>query len=255
MVAVPRRSQVCLTCRQRRKKVRNSIHVSDHTMGHSIGLSVYSHRVKCDLQLPVCRRCIDAGNRSGGYTRYPVLFNRTIQGITKRRPVEEVKRSQQTVSWSISSPSSANESITAQQRQRSSTPEQFVNSICVQPDNGTVREAQLISTFWDHYIPQQSAQSGCHCKWLQQAMDLPNPSPPLRLSLKALALSRMGWMYRDDTLVLHGRMMYSQCLQAIQKALYDEGTMWQDETLATGNILAWYEVNFSPERLVLMLSY
>ena len=241
MVAVPRKSQACLSCRQRRKKVRKSTHVSDHIMRHAIDLSVRSHRVKCDLQLPICRGCIDAENRRGRYARYPVFLNRTMPGITKRRPVEEVKRSQQVVSWSISSPLSIDESTTTQQRKRPTTSE-VVDSICVQPDDGMVREAQLISTFWDHYIPQQSVQNGCHSKWLQHAMDLPNPSPPLRLSLKALALSRMGWMYRDDKLVLHGRMMYSQCLQAIQKALYDEGTMWQDQTLATGNILAWYEV-------------
>ena len=148
------------------------------------------------------------------------------------------------MSWSISPTISIDESTTARQRKRPSNPEEYIDSICVRPDHGIVLEAQLISTFWDHYIPQQSVQSGCHCKWLQQAMDLPNPSPALHLSLKALALSRMGWMYRDDTLVLHGRMMYSQSLQAIQKALYDEGTMWRDETLATGNILAWYEVTF-----------
>ena len=59
-------------------------------------------------------------------------------------------------------------------------------------------------------------------------------------------MARIGWIHRDDKLVLNGRVFYSQALQAIQRALYDEGTVWQDETLATGNVLAFYEVQNSP---------
>ena len=91
-------------------------------------------------------------------------------------------------------------------------------------------------------MPQHSVQTGCQCLWLQQALDLPDPSPVLRSSLKALALARLGWIHRDNTLALNGRVLYVQALQEIQKALYDERTMWQDETLGTGAILALYEV-------------
>lgn len=58
-------------------------------------------------------------------------------------------------------------------------------------------------------------------------------------------MARIGWIHRDDALVLNGRKLYSQALQAIQGALYDERTMWQGETLATGNVLALYEVENS----------
>lgn len=58
-------------------------------------------------------------------------------------------------------------------------------------------------------------------------------------------MARIGWIHRDDALVLNGRKLYSQALQAIQGALYDERTMWQDETLATGSVLALYEVENS----------
>ena len=59
-------------------------------------------------------------------------------------------------------------------------------------------------------------------------------------------MTRIGWINQDNTLVLNGRVLYSQALQAIQRNLHDERTMWQDETLATGNILAWYEVKNLP---------
>lgn len=94
-------------------------------------------------------------------------------------------------------------------------------------------------------MPQQSVQTGCQCAWLQQALSLSDPSLALRLSLKALAMARLGWIHRDNTLVLSGRVLYGQALQEIQKALYDERAMWKDETLATGNILALYEVTNS----------
>lgn len=56
-------------------------------------------------------------------------------------------------------------------------------------------------------------------------------------------MARLGWIYRDNTLVLNGRAFYGQALHEIQKDLYDERTMWRDETLATGNLLALYEVS------------
>ena len=64
-------------------------------------------------------------------------------------------------------------------------------------------------------------------------------------------MTRVGWIHRDNTLVLNGRLLYSQALQAIQRSLNDERTMWQDETLATGNVLAWYEVKNSSRLLAL----
>ena len=62
-------------------------------------------------------------------------------------------------------------------------------------------------------------------------------------------MSRIGWIYRDETLVHNGRVLYSQALQAIQRALYDEHSVWQDETLAAGNVLAWYEVETRLDKL------
>lgn len=118
----------------------------------------------------------------------------------------------------------------------------------LQPTNALACEAQLISTFWEHYMPQQSV-NGSLCPWLQQALSLSDPSLALRLSLKALAMARLGWTHRDDTLVLSGRVLYGQALREIQKYLYNEHTMWKDEILATGNILALYEVSNSCRRL------
>ena len=69
-------------------------------------------------------------------------------------------------------------------------------------NNAKVYEIQLISTFWECYMPSRScAQAGSPCSWLQQSIALANPLPALRLSLKALAMTRLGWLHKDTTLV------------------------------------------------------
>ena len=245
MAHVPSRANSCLTCRQRNKKVR--IDVCLYLCHQKRTRLVLRLRyIQYNIHLPVCKACIDGGRKCEGYTRYQVCHNRTVQGIAKRKLVEEVKRPRCIESRPASSTSSIDAPATAQQRKLSCNQGTFTDSAFLQPGYGAACEAQLISTFWDHYIPQQSVQNGHQCEWLQQTLDLPNPSSALRLSLKALAMARIGWIHRDDTLSLNGRVLYSQALQAIQRALYDERTMWQDETLATGNVLAWYEVEISP---------
>ncbi len=247
MVGIPGRSKACLTCRQRKKKVKPSIR-------YASCLCLRSRHIQCDLQLPTCKKCIKAGKTCEGYARYPVFLNRTIKGLAKRKPFEEAKRPQYPVASPITSTPSIEAPTTTQQRKPSCDRKTSIDVVVLQPNNSVACETQLISTFWDHYIPRQSVQDGCHCKWLQRALDLPNPSPALRLSLKALAMARLGWIHGDKSLVLDGRVFYSQALQATQRALYDERMMWQDETLATGSVLAFYEVKTYPDSSHLITS-
>ena len=243
MFGVPGRPKACLTCRQRKKKVRRSTDASNDATNK---LLPCLHRAQCDLQLPFCKTCLDGERMCEGYDPCLAVLIRTRQSVAKREPFGEANLSPNTVPWPASSTLSLVESADVQQRKLPGHRKTVLDSLTLQPRDAIACEAQLISTFWEHYMPQQSLQTACQCAWLQKALGLPDPSPALRLSLKAVAAARLGWIHRDDTLVLHGRMLYVQALQEIQKALYDERTMWQDETLATGNILALYEVGKSP---------
>ncbi len=119
-----------------------------------------------------------------------------------------------------------------------------LNSIPLLPSNANASEAQLISSFWECYIPSGStAQAGSPCTWLQQSICLPDPPPALWLSLKALAMTKLGYIQNDDTLVRGGRVIYGNALRELQKMLYDERSMLQDETMATCNVLALYEAS------------
>ena len=63
------------------------------------------------------------------------------------------------------------------------------------------------------------------------------------MSLKALAMTRLGWMNRDTALSIRGRNHYGLALKHLQRALYDKKLMWQDDTLAAAYCLAVYEVH------------
>lgn len=204
---------------------------------------------QCHLQLPACNTCLDAGQMCEGNACHSVSVKRTRTSIAKRRPFKEAERPQNTVSWRNSSTVSSTARPTAQGKPVLYYQKTVSDSMYYQPKNAAACEAQLNSTFWEIYMPRQSVQTGCQCSWLQQALDLSEPPPALRLSLKALALARLGWIHQDSTLVINGRVLYGQALQEVQKTLYNDQTMWQDETLATGNVLALYEVGNSTRKL------
>ena len=122
-----------------------------------------------------------------------------------------------------------------------------MNSMPLLPSNADVSEAQLISAFWECYVPlSSSAQAGSPCPWLQQSICLPNPPSALRLSLKALAMVSLGGLNKDDAAVRRGRVIYGDALRELQKALYDEHLRWRDETMVTCHALAVYEVSYIP---------
>lgn len=55
-------------------------------------------------------------------------------------------------------------------------------------------------------------------------------------------MTRVGWINKDDSLVLQGNLCYGRALNAVQKALTSEASMWRDETFAAGYVLSVYEV-------------
>lgn len=112
------------------------------------------------------------------------------------------------------------------------------------PSSFAVQDQQLISTFWQKYIPIDSlAQSGSACVWLEQVISLPNPGAALQLSLKALAATRLGWIYRDESIALRGNGFYGRALQEVQKGLWRENMVMHDDIFVAGYVLAVYEVS------------
>ena len=171
-------------------------------------LTLCQCQTQCDLRKPCCDRCLDSGNICEGYARYPVFIVRTEEGFVKRGRLEEAKNLREEGSpCQATSRSSELTTVSVSSnylRKQDLVQGQNVtwNSMPPLSNNAKVSEVQLISTFWECYVPSSScAQAGSPCPWLQQSIALLNPLPALRLSLKALAMARLGWLHKDTTLV------------------------------------------------------
>ena len=121
------------------------------------------------------------------------------------------------------------------------------NRMLVQPNASSMVDQQVIGAFWAKYLPKDpNARGRQPCDWLEQVLALPNPSEYLQLSLKALAMTRLGFVHRDEGLALQGNQFYGLALQAVQKALFNERTMRDDQVFAAGYVLSVYEVHYLP---------
>ena len=123
----------------------------------------------------------------------------------------------------------------------------YDNRILVQPNDSAAFDQQIISALWDRYAPSvNSIQSGAPSIWLQHLIKIPTRGIPLQLSLKAFAMTRVGYMNKDKSLALQGNLSYGHALNAVQKALSSEASMLHDDLFAAGFVLSVYEVAFPP---------
>lgn len=100
-----------------------------------------------------------------------------------------------------------------------------------------------MNAFLDVYFPKDLvARHDSNHIWLQQAAFLPKPNEALRLALRAVSLSRVGWCHNDDSLVVEGRATYTAALAAFQQALWTPELANRDETLAAGRVVTIYEL-------------
>lgn len=60
--------------------------------GKSKGCTICRRRkIGCGQETPHCLNCVQSGQSCEGYGRYPVFINRTLDGLQKRRPLEEAR--------------------------------------------------------------------------------------------------------------------------------------------------------------------
>ncbi|KAL9125744.1 MAG: hypothetical protein Q9217_005091 [Psora testacea] len=222
MVGVPGKSQGCLTCRRR--------------------------KIGCDLSKPNCQRCTKSGRVCEGYARYPTFLNTTLEGRQKRFRLEEAKP-RSSVNTTISSTSSStalnttSNQIDTDSSDETSTSDATRLTLFRQTSNSDLRDDQLIACFYNNFIPKGVlARDLSPALWLQQILLSGAGSPAMRSSLKALAMTRLGWLNGDRALCARGRGQYGIALTHLQKALYDKTLAWQDETLAAAYCLSIYEL-------------
>ncbi|KAG8531434.1 uncharacterized protein KY384_003063 [Bacidia gigantensis] len=193
---------------------------------------------------PNCKRCSDTGRTCEGYARYPTFLINTPEGRRRRERLEEAKPR----TPSTDSPASRSDTPLARVRKPSTgdkamVPRTDFSALPQQASIAQLQDDQLLACFWINYVPIGSlAQHPSPCPWLQEIMFTTDPHPALKLSLKALALTRLGWLNQDDALSKMGQSNYGLALKHIQHALWDPLAKWSDHTLAAAHLLSIYEL-------------
>ena len=170
-----------------------------------------------------------------------MFLNRTSGGLEKRHGLEEAKALP--VSKYMRSETHPTESEGASFRAVSYNHRPRDNRLLTQTSSSSIFDQQIVSAFWERYIPSNAnAQDGSPSHWLQRVIGLPKPGKAIYYSLKALAMTRLGWINGDESLALRGRLFYSRGLQVLQKSLSNENIIYDDHILAAGFALSIYEV-------------
>ncbi|KAI9723188.1 MAG: hypothetical protein M1828_004291 [Chrysothrix sp. TS-e1954] len=78
--------------------------------------------------------------------------------------------------------------------------------------------------------------------WIQEAASTASNSIALQLSLRALALTKIGRLHEDSNLIIQGQADHVRSLQAIQRCLYDVHTSGSDDTLAACRSVMMFEL-------------
>lgn len=96
--------------------------------------------------------------------------------------------------------------------------------------------------FLEAWVPSKSGEDKEQIAWLVTAVSKPVRSTALKASIRALSITRLGRMMNDKNLVMLGKDAYSIALQEVQKALWCEEKMYDDDTVAAGKLCAEHEV-------------
>ncbi|KAJ9365595.1 transcriptional regulator family: Fungal Specific TF [Paecilomyces variotii] len=225
MVGVAGKSKACNTCRKR--------------------------KVACDLQRPQCSQCIKSNRVCTGYQRKRIfIFHQGTQETHYETSINGPGASTTPVSRSTTSPYQESNItfFSTHTRGRRSSP-RTRNQISTLESNRSLLHVtyrkQLFNAYLRSHIPPSQLQS-LGTPWLALIPELASPTEALETSTLALATSKLGRLNNDPILTRESLRLYTSALRQLQKALWDPGLMYRDETLAACMALAMYEMMECP---------
>ena len=112
----------------------------------------------------------------------------------------------------------------------------------------TQYRAQLLSTFLTTWLPKDASSLVGLNLWLTCLPDHPSSSQSLDTSIAAVCLAGLGHAHNHDQLILKSKELYASGLGQLQRNLWDQKTMYSDETLASCMALTFYELIECPGR-------
>jgi len=106
---------------------------------------------------------------------------------------------------------------------------------------------RIFACFMTEYMPLQLKNSPGDIQtplsWMQIIPHLKRTHTSLDNALAALSMVRLGRKYNDQRLRKRGTALYGQALEGMQKALTDEASVCQDQTLASCLTMAVFEAS------------
>ncbi|KAL8843347.1 MAG: hypothetical protein Q9170_000205 [Blastenia crenularia] len=175
---------------------------------------------QCDLQRPACGNCIRARLSCEGYARQWTFVE---NGPVTRGDATAV----------------------VAKRPTKSPPLKFLPHDL----SRTAFEVKSMSLFWDLYFPgnesiaPRSRKVGIHfSNWTLAVRRLDLNDSALRPALLALSLARIGESHNDRSVSQQAIELYGTALKEMGLALRDPTRVQSDEILATGKLMAGYEM-------------
>lgn len=110
--------------------------------------------------------------------------------------------------------------------------------------SAAVWDANFIGQFYTQFLPRDARNLDADHTFLIMAINLNDAaaSPCLRLSIRALCMTRVARARGDDALIRQGRITYGHALTAMQYALWNQDAHWDDHALAAASCLELFEV-------------
>lgn len=206
---------------------------------------------QCDLQRPQCSQCVKSNRVCTGYQRKRIfIFHQGTQETHYETSRNGPGTSTTPVSRSTTSPCQESNItfFSTHTRGRRSSP-RTRNQISTLESNRSLLHVtyrkQLFNAYLRSHIPCSQLQS-LGTPWLALIPELASPTEALETSTLALATSKLGRLNNDPILIRESLRLYTFALRQLQKALWNPGLMYRDETLAACMALAMYEMMECP---------
>lgn len=215
---------------------------------------------QCDLERPSCRRCAVGKRTCEGYTDHSSFIHvNPRRSHNERLKLEESRSRSAPLPLLSRSPSVPHASGTTappiDEISAMDQPMTLFPSIDLAPKGrlsptlsvAGQLDTNFIGLFFKDFMPKNPLMRGeprGGYNWLTSIMRLHalGTDPPLKLSLRALCMTRMARLRADEELVRQGHLTYGHALKAVQYALWSEKHMWTNQTIAAAACLEMFEV-------------
>ena len=113
---------------------------------------------------------------------------------------------------------------------------------------GTDLDLQVDAGFWDVYLPREdltldgSIDGVRAAPWLPTVRALAEENSSVRVTVRAVAYTGLGWIREDSALVQHGLRLYAQALRETNQMLQDPEQTLSDAVLASCRTLSLFEM-------------